>query len=216
MASSRTRVSRAAKWGASAGFSPSITRASSKRSQMTSSNLFLVRRANVRGQGANQRMTGIDFEHRLRCRAEPAARGQHPFEPPVRPAIGCDKAGGTCRTALGRADVLDGIAQDLLHKGVERRKTGRRRLGPGRVLFRLLLKRNRFNIGRALGHRFERLAVKANRRRHPKGIYRDPAEAKPRSLWPGTLQSADWLTAAPNPRPEDNRSPSGSVCRSAR
>ena len=50
--------------------------------------------ANFRGQGPNQRMTGIDFEHRLRCRAEPAAGGQHPLEPPVRPAIGGDEAGG--------------------------------------------------------------------------------------------------------------------------
>ena len=129
-APSRTRVSRAAK--ASAGFSPSITRASSKRSQIMSSNFSFSGAPIFAASARIKRMGGVDFEHRLRCRAEPAARRQHPFKPAVRPAIGRDEAGGARRQPVGSADILDRFAQDLLHKRVKGGETCRRRLGRGR------------------------------------------------------------------------------------
>src|ERR1700730_13470197 len=131
---------------------------------------LLVRRANFRGQGANQRMTGVDFEHWFRGGAEPAARREHPFEPPVGPAIGCNEASRARGQPIGGADILDRFAQDLFHERIKRRKTGRRRLG--RSLLCFFLHWDGFYIGSALRHRFERLAVEADRRRDPKSIDR--------------------------------------------
>ena len=171
-ASSRILVSRAAKCGASAGFSPSISRASSKRSQTISSNFSLSGAPTRAARAQISGWRGIDFEHRLRRLAEAAAFGEHPFETAVRPAIGGDETSGARRQPVGSADILDRLAQDLFHERVKSCETGRRGCLFRRASVRFLLERNGLYVGRALGHRLEWLAVEANRRRHPKGIDR--------------------------------------------
>ena len=95
-------------------------------------------------------------------------RGEHLFELPVGAEFGRDQAGDAVGQAVRRANLGDLVAERLLEEGEQRRDlAGRfgRRVRP-------LDERDRLDVGRALAHRLERLAVEARGRRHPERVDR--------------------------------------------
>ena len=158
-----------------------------------SSNFSLSGASICEARARIKRMGGVDFEHRLRCRSQPPARRQHPFKSAVRPALGRDETRRARRQPVGSPDILDRFAQDLFHKRVKGGETCRGRLGRAALSLGIfLLERNGFDVGGALGHGFERLSVKTNRRRDPERIHMirqkqdlDSSGAKPFELGAG-------------------------------
>ena len=107
-------------------------------------------------------------------------RGEHLLELAVGAEFGRDQAGDAVGQAVGGAHFGDLVPQRLLEEGEQRRDLAAR-LGRG---VRALDKRDRLDVGRALAHRLERLALEARRGRHPEGVDRigeqqhlDPARA---------------------------------------
>src|SRR5271165_2006117 len=112
------------------------------------------------------RMGRVDFEDGLGAFGEAPMRRQHLFQLPVGAEIRRDEAGDAVGQAVGGADLRDLLLQRLLEEGEEGRdlagRLGRRR--------RTLDERDRLDVGCALAHRLERLAVVSGAGRDPEGV----------------------------------------------
>ena len=95
-------------------------------------------------------------------------RGEHLFELAVGAEFGRDQAGDAVGQPVRGAHLGDLVPQRLLEERKQRRdlagRLGRR--------VRPLDERDRLDVGGALAHRLERLAVESRRRRHPEGVDR--------------------------------------------
>ena len=126
-------------------------------------------------------MARVDLEHGLGGGLEPARAGQQLLELAVHPRIGRDEADRAFGQALGHAHVGHRITERRLHEGdevVDRLRCRRRRLGA-------FGKRDQAEIGKALRHRLERLAVEIHARGGPEAVdmigeqqHLDPARAE--------------------------------------
>ena len=89
-------------------------------------------------------------------RREPAGAGENPLQRAVRPRIRCNQTDGTVGEPIRRPHLRHGVAQRPLHEDQE--LLDRLAISAG-CSFASIEERNQRQVGGALGHRLERLAV---------------------------------------------------------
>ena len=114
-------------------------------------------------------MSRIDLQDRLRRRVQPACSRQQLFQRPVGACIRSNQADRTVGEPVRGAHFGDRVAERVLH---ESQKVLDRIMQLRRRYLLRVEQRNERQIGRALGHRFERFALEPKASHDPEAVDR--------------------------------------------
>jgi len=159
-------VSRRAKALASIGGSPSAIRARSSNRKYPVPRLLAFGRMRQRRDGGVAR---IDLQHRLAQRASLSVLGEQLRQPAIQPMFPARSDRPRFRAAASRRATSSTCSLRASFSFVTSVATSAPASGVGGSGAVFLL-RHEANVGGALRHRFEWLAVEADATRHPKGV----------------------------------------------